>query len=144
MSTAIESSFRVAVESVIEYQGTVLLTKRATNCAVAPGVWNVPAGKVKLLEVTSDAVKRETEEETGVEVKIVRLLAERATVIKSNGQPAYRNIFTYQTNPVDSHFKVVLNNEHSEYRWVSSKDLDDKEFSSLLPELREIIKRVLK
>lgn len=136
-------SFRLAVESVIRYRGTVLLTKRAEGIDVAPGIWNVPAGKVKLLEVTADAAKREALEEVGFAINVVRFLEERTALIQSRGEPSYRNIFTYLTEPIEENPKVILNEEHSEYRWVSSDELCNPEFSSLLPKLREMIQRVL-
>lgn len=136
-------SFRLAVESVIRYRGTVLLTKRAEGIDVTPGIWNVPAGKVKLLEVTADAAKREALEEVGFAINVVRFLEERTALIQSRGEPSYRNIFTYLTEPIEENPKVILNEEHSEYRWVSSDELCNPEFSSLLPKLREMIQRVL-
>lgn len=143
MTSISTPSFRLAVESIIRCEGRVLLTKRAEQADVAPGVWNVPAGKVKLLEITADAAKRETLEEVGFAVKVVCFLEERTAIIQSKGEPSYRNIFTYLTEPVDKEPQVVLNEEHSEYKWVSSKELDSTEYNSLLPKLREIIKQVL-
>ncbi|HLB52604.1 MAG TPA: NUDIX hydrolase [Chlamydiales bacterium] len=144
MTSISAPSFRLAVESVIRYRGKVLLTKRAEGIDVAPGVWNVPAGKVKLLEITADAAKRETLEEVGFAVNIVHFLEERTALIQSKGEPSYRNIFTYLTEAVEKEPKVVLNGEHSEYKWVSSEELDNTEFNSLLPKLKEIIRCVLK
>lgn len=136
-------SFRISVESVIcrnqGIQKEVLLVKRAHNCKVAPGVWNVPAGKVNILETTRDAVVRETQEETKLKVNIIRLLAENAFEIKVGNEAAYRNMFTYLTKPNDDLQLVEIDHEHSEYKWVTREGLESEQFSSLMPRLKELI-----
>lgn len=132
-------NFRISVESVILHQGRVLLVKRAPNCKVAPNVWNVPAGKVNMLEITTDAVVRETFEETGLKVSVVKLLSEHAFEIKVAEEKAFRNMFTYLTEPVDSETEVKLNNEHTEYVWVTKEELQSDAYNSLMPRLKEIL-----
>lgn len=142
-------SFRISVESVIYRQyldmpGEVLLVKRAPDCKVAPGVWNVPAGKVDMLETTSDAVVRETSEETGLTVKVVRLWAEHAFEIQVGDDKAYRNMFTYLTKALDDDKEVELNKEHTEFKWVTQKEIQLEEYNSLMPRLKQIILEVFK
>ena len=136
-------SFRVSVESVIcRNQGLykeVLLVKRADNCKVAPGVWNVPAGKVEMLETTRVAVVRETFEETNLKVDIIKFLAEQAFEIKVEDKKAFRNMFTYLTKPVDNFQQVELNDEHTEFKWVTKEGLESEQFSSLMPRLKALI-----
>ncbi len=136
-------SFRVSVESVILHQGKVLLVKRAPNCKVAPGVWNVPAGKVNMLEITPDAVVRETFEETGLRVAVRRFLCECAFEGKVGSEPVYRNMFTYLTVLEGTDPVVKLNNEHTDYVWVTKEDLQSEQYSSLLPRLKTLIEGAL-
>jgi len=136
-------SFRISVESVIcRNHGTqreVLIVKRAPNSKVAPGVWNVPAGKVDMRETTTDAVVRETQEETKLKVNVIKLLAEHAFEIKNGNESAFRNMFTYLTMPTDDLQQIELNHEHTEYKWVTKKALESEQFSSLMPRLKELI-----
>ena len=135
--------FRVSVESVIFHQGKVLLVKRAPTCKVAPGVWNVPAGKVNILEITIGAVVRETFEETKLKVNVIKLLSESAFEIKVGDETAYRNMFTYLTTPESPDPVVELDNEHTEYAWVAEEDLRSKTYSSLMPRLKSLIEGAL-
>jgi len=137
------SPLRLAVESVILHKNQVLLMKRAPESMVAPNVWNVPAGKVKLLEITPDAVVRETMEETGIKVKVVKLLCESAFTMKSGEETVYRNMFTYMTTPLSDDPKVTLNEEHTEYTWASKEDLENKKFDSMNERIRKLIDSVL-
>lgn len=137
-------NFRVSVESIIcrEYENNIrkiLLVKRASDCKVAPNVWNVPAGKVNMLETTYHAVVRETFEETHLQVKMIKMLAEHAFQITSDGQPAYRNMFTYLTHPIDDNQEVLLNHEHTEFKWVTKEEIDSETYHSLMPRLKKII-----
>ncbi len=136
-------SFRISVESVILHEEKVLLVKRAPNCKVAPNVWNVPAGKVNMLEITREAVIRETFEETGLRVRTVQLLSESAFDIMVANEKAFRNMFTYLTVPVDSNTEVQLNEEHTEYVWVTKDELQTDTYTSLMPRLKDILVEAL-
>jgi 8-oxo-dGTP diphosphatase len=52
--------------------GRLLLVRRGTE--PGRGLWSVPGGRVEPGEPTEDAVVREVEEETGLQVRVVRLV----------------------------------------------------------------------
>lgn len=129
-------NIKSSVEAVFFHDDQVLLVKRADNCKIAPGVWNVPAGKVKEGEALEDAVVREMEEETQVKTRVVRLLGDN-TFNLSDGTP--RRMFTYLVES-DQFSSVVLDREHSAYAWVTEEQLkNDTTYSSLMPRLKDII-----
>ncbi|MDN3504935.1 MAG: NUDIX domain-containing protein [Rhabdochlamydiaceae bacterium] len=142
MASIARGAFRLSVEVVLVHESKVLVTKRADSCSVAPGVWNVPAGKVDIGETTFDAVIRETREEVGINVFVVKILSETATTVIKAGVPASRNIFTYHVE-TEGTTEVVLNEEHSEYAWVSAAELADSKYDSMLPRLRKAILTLL-
>ncbi len=53
-----------------EYGKKVLLIYRKETHKVYPECWFLPCGHVKLLETKKHATKRETEEETGIVIKV--------------------------------------------------------------------------
>ena len=117
-------NYRVSVELLLKHQDKILIAKRANNCDVNPGVWGIPAGKVKYEEVPKAAAIRELKEETGIDAQIVKELSCRTATIMSKGEKAYRLFFTYlmtATSPTLPN--VQLSDEHSEYAWVSKDDL---------------------
>jgi 8-oxo-dGTP pyrophosphatase MutT (NUDIX family) len=137
-------NYRVAVEAVIYNEGKVLLTKRSDDALVAPGVWNVPAGKVKYEEVPKDAVLRECAEETNLNVDIVAELGTGAFKTKVGDEEAYRLAMTYLVKPKEGETidNMKLNEEHSEAEWVDVKDVLNPRFDSIMPRLREIIAKI--
>lgn len=133
-------NYRISVELIFVNKGKFLLTKRSENAIVAPGVWNVPAGKVKYDEVPIQAVHREAMEETGLKLDRVKEVAVRNQSWKNGQDDYYRVIYTYlvQAEELDySHLK--LNDEHTEYCWIGLEELSDDKFHSLHPELKRIL-----
>jgi 8-oxo-dGTP diphosphatase len=59
---------------VINEKGEVLLLRRSTTSRTDPGKWCRPGGQVEFGESVTDAVERETMEETGIVVRAVRPL----------------------------------------------------------------------
>ncbi|MGP3968855.1 NUDIX hydrolase [Streptomyces sp. 6N223] len=64
---------RVAAYGVCQDDGRVLLSRLSAR-TLDPGCWTVPGGGIEHGEDPYDAVIREVEEETGLEIRIERLL----------------------------------------------------------------------
>ncbi len=64
---------RVAVGVVFDPTGKVLIARRSPGQHLG-GLWEFPGGKINPLESTSDALKRELWEETGIHVRCTRPL----------------------------------------------------------------------
>jgi ADP-ribose pyrophosphatase YjhB (NUDIX family) len=63
---------KLVAVAVIARDGKVLLVRRATE--PGQGLWSIPGGYVDRGEVVEEAAAREAQEETGLEVRIERLL----------------------------------------------------------------------
>ena len=62
----------VGCGAAVVSNGRILLVKRRK--APERGCWNLPGGKVDHLERVEDAIRRETFEETGLEIRLTRFL----------------------------------------------------------------------
>jgi mutator protein MutT len=115
---------RVAIAAVLrpgaEGQPEVLAAWRSRN-SVRGGVWEFPGGKVESNESAADAARRETFEELGIEIEIVRSVA-----VAEDFDP---------TQPREHHVAVELmlascgaaepTTTTRAWRWMSLKELDE-------------------
>lgn len=99
---------------VIVREDKVLAMRRAASKDAGPGLWETLSGRVDLGEDPLDTVKREIQEECGLEVRVhprpvTSYYAER------NGEPMI--VIVYRA---DYHAgEVVLSEEHDDYAWLS-------------------------
>lgn len=134
-------NYRITVEIVIVHNDKVLLAKRSEDAVVAPGAWNVPAGKVKYDEIPVEAVYREAKEETNLEVELVKELSVRNfSGTTATGEKYFRVVFTYLVKPKNDDISTLkIDQEHYEFAWVDKTELQNDKYDSLLEELRTII-----
>jgi 8-oxo-dGTP diphosphatase len=137
-------NYRVAVEIILLRDNKVLLAKRADESVVGPGRWCVPAGKVKYDEIPAHGCIREAKEETQLDVEIIEEINVRAFKnVDSSGETSHRLVFTYLVKAKDETKEPIINEEHSEYCWISPGELNDERFSNMSDDLRKILKRVI-
>lgn len=138
-------NFRITTEAVVRRGDRILLTKRANNCFVLPGIWCVPAGKAKLEELPEDGVVREVKEETGLDVNVVSLLSVYPWKgVSADGEEYFRLVYIYLVEEKGEAQELVFNDEHTDHAWVNREEIESEKYYSLLPELkREILEKVL-
>ena len=64
---------KIVVGALATFEGKILLCKRAIEPKI--GLWTLPAGYMELNETTLEGAVRETVEEAGADIKILRLFA---------------------------------------------------------------------
>ena len=64
---------KIVVGALATFEGKILLCKRAIEPKI--GLWTLPAGYMELNETTLEGAVRETVEEAGADIKVVRLFA---------------------------------------------------------------------
>jgi len=111
---------RVAVRA----HDAVLIVKRAQNIG-RPGTWELPGGKVDFGESFETAVERELNEETGISAEISDFLTTASSVSDNTHILTVAYSLELQSKP-----KVHLSDEHDEYFWLTSSQIDDFEFAS--------------
>ncbi|MHA2052084.1 MAG: NUDIX domain-containing protein [Candidatus Hodarchaeales archaeon] len=102
----------VSVDILTVHKGKLLLLCR--NNEPAKGKWWTPGGRVRKGEQLADAAIRELEEETGL---IPVNLSKKG--VMSHLWPNVHFITVFFRAEVESNF-VELNDEHSDFKWISS------------------------
>lgn len=121
-------NFRVAVKAFIVHDGKLLVIKRRSDDVHKPGQWDIPGGRLELGEDPFMGLKRETREETNLEIDIVLPLEVRHFT-REDGQKITMIIFFCKL----SGGTLQLSKEHQAYEWVDVEKEEDKIPSWLSP-----------
>jgi mutator protein MutT len=120
------------VAAIIRREGQILITRRPDNVHLA-GLWEFPGGKVEPDESLQTALRREIQEELGVEIEV---LDERFQIQHD-----------YPARSVELHFfeARILSGapkplDVADIRWVSPSDLDQFDFPEADRELISLLK----
>lgn len=96
--------------------GEFLILKRKNN------IWEFPGGGVEWGEDPSASAKRETEEETGLKVKIENLLCVSSATFGKGNDEKHAVYACYLAIPLGE-ADVRISGEHESFTWVKKKDL---------------------
>ena len=120
---------------IIIKNGKVLLLKRGSSAPVYPSLWGFPGGGSESGEDLEQCARRETMEETGLDIGELKYVGTKV------GQ-TMKNVYFFLTNEVKGRIKMknVLD-EHEEYAWVSLKNLHKYETT---PDTEKMINKAMK
>lgn len=95
-----------------------LLLKRAEN-QIYPGIWQMVSGKIEADEKAYESAVRELKEETGL-TPLKIWVAPKVNSFYSDVSDTICMVPVFAIQ-VDKKSEVKLSNEHTEFKWVSSK-----------------------
>lgn len=95
----------------------LLLIKRESKDPHCPGAWEIPGGRLELGENPFEGLKRETKEETGLDIRILNPLRVRHFT-RDDGQKI--TLISFLCKPISS--SITLSEEHVAYSWTSIED----------------------
>jgi 8-oxo-dGTP pyrophosphatase MutT (NUDIX family) len=116
------SSHKISVKSIIiNNKNEILLIKRKDNDVHFPGAWEFPGGRLNDGESPFEGLKRETKEETNLDIDIQNPLRV-AYFVRDDGQIITAIDFLCKPKTYD----VKLSNEHVDFTWINVKMCFDK------------------
>jgi len=115
-------TFRVVLSSIITREGKILIgRKEESEGHPISGQWIFPGGHLDYGENVEDAVKREIKEETGLQVKVYRLLDLYKKEYDSDRTPMVRLFYHCEAEKGNASAQDDL----SEIKWVGAEELLD-------------------
>jgi ADP-ribose pyrophosphatase YjhB (NUDIX family) len=119
---------------VLDKQDRLLLMKRSDN-----GCWGIPGGAINPGEVVEEAAKRETFEETSLEIGEMSLFGvfsgTELYYKYPNGDEVYNVSIVYTSR--DWRGEIRLNDEHCEWQWFATSEIP----GNISPPIKPIIER---
>lgn len=106
-------NFSLAAKSFIINKNRLLILKRSSGDVQKPGIWEIPGGRLELGEDPFEGLKRETKEETGIDIEVLHPMSVRHFT-RDDGQVITMIIFLCKA----LNEKVNIGKEHSAYEWV--------------------------
>jgi 8-oxo-dGTP diphosphatase len=105
----------VAAHGLIEKDGKFLVLHRSRTDGYMAGFWDIPGGTIEFGEDIKEALIREIKEETGLEVKIGKILGAYGY---QSGEDRHQFQLTYECEFVSGEIELEVES-HDEFRWVT-------------------------
>ena len=109
------NQYRNAAGCVIFKENKILLLRRSIKETSKHGLYELPGGKQELGESLIDTAIKETQEESGLSVKIMKKLDPH---IDHDMKKIYHGYMAI----VEGEQNIQLSEEHDEYRWLTIRD----------------------
>lgn len=114
-------NFSLAAKAFIVDKNRLLIVKRSNYTIMKPGIWEIPGGRLNPGEDMIQGLKRETKEETNIDIEVVRAISMR-DFIRDDDQTIKLTIFLCR--PLNK--EVKLSNEHTEFEWIDIDKAKEK------------------
>ncbi len=119
---------KIVITGILKDNDEFLIVKRNENDDLYPGSWEFPGGHLEIGETLKDGLKRELYEEIGFSEEFDPIITHYYDEIKNKDNELSHNLeLDFIINVNKSSIKVVLSNEHCDYKWVTRNSdlLDD-------------------
>ncbi|MCK4429538.1 MAG: NUDIX hydrolase [Candidatus Aenigmarchaeota archaeon] len=114
---------------IADNENKVLILKRSKNSKLSSNLWNLPGGKVEEGETLRESVIREAKEETNLDI----IPASKHFYIYFYPKLA---VYGFKAKTLEER-KIILNKEHSEFKWVSKEEFKNFKFTPSAKETLE-------
>lgn len=108
---------------ILNGKGEVLMVKRSMEDKFLPGLWELPGGGTAVAEHPHIGLKRELEEETGLQVEVIKPISVDDYFMEKQDEKIHRVEIFFLCKLVPKKQEVLLSHEHSEYVWLGKDEM---------------------
>jgi len=126
------NEMRVVVQSIVIHDRKALLIQRSSYARSGENDWEIPGGGLAFGEGLLEGLRREVNEETGLSVRVDRLLYAMTTLVSPQRQVVALTYLSYADSGA-----VTLSHEHTDYVWATRKQLMELLNPRMLKHFRE-------
>lgn len=113
---------KVVVGSIIFDKDKILILKRHENEDVFPNLWEIPGGTVEFNEDVESALVRETKEEAGLDVKVIRPISTFDYTREKENFLVHVIQINFLVEKIGG--IVRLSSEHDNFAWISKEGIN--------------------
>lgn len=121
----------VAAHGLIEKDGKFLVLHRSKTDGYMAGFWDIPGGTIEFGEDIKKALTREIKEETGLKVKIGKIISAYGY---QSGDDRHQFQLTYECQYLSGEIKLEVES-HDEFRWVTINEMKNLKKIAFLDDL---------
>ena len=108
----------IFVKSLTVFNKRVLLIKRSNYRSRGKGEWDIPGGGIQFGEDLLDCLRREIMEETGLTVRVDKLLYATTPIVSPNKLVVGLTYLSHADSDT-----VTFSHEHTDYLWATKQQL---------------------
>jgi len=124
----LEKPLGIAGKAVIRKEGKIILIQRSAESGFEPGLWELPGGKIEFGEDLIEALKREVEEETGLQIDVGRPFKTWHFLKEPFWVTGVTFICDYQGGSIN------LSTEHDAHAWINPEEYINYSLSKTMKE----------
>jgi mutator protein MutT len=114
--------FRILTKGLIIRNNDEFLLLKRREGSFAGGQWDIPGGKLEFGEALEESLLREIYEETRLKVKVNKVISISSGI---NNEQKRQYITLVYLCPYQSG-DVILNEEHTDYKWVRVNSIEEE------------------
>jgi len=105
---------------IFNKKGKVLLGQRGSNARDDEGIWDFPGGQVEYGELGKDAIKREVEEEFGIEIEIIEMV----NLVEVIDPEKHWIGPTYVAHLLSGEARPLEEDKFTDFKWVDISEVE--------------------
>jgi 8-oxo-dGTP diphosphatase len=129
---ATKRNIGVTLECFVKKEGKYLMLHRGGHKRIMPNVWMAPGGHREFNEGVFECARREIKEETGLEIKNLRIIATGNAYLKDLNQ----ELFFHFVEAEYESGEVISNPEDGELVWIEPAQIPKLE--NILSEIKKV------
>ena len=116
---------RIAVRIILKQENRTLLLKRSNGRESIVGKYELPGGRLGLLEQPEDAVYRYIKVDVGLKIKTAKLIDAISYIDKDYEDIQYILLLYRVEVELDVNKKIKLSENYSDYLWINKTESVD-------------------
>jgi ribonuclease HI len=121
---------KISVRALIKNNERILLVRRAGGNPLYRGQFELPGGKVEFGEDPEQSLRREVNEELGIEAGVIQLYRV-VSWMDTVERDTQHIIVVYLAGLTDPSAKIVLSSEHDKFQWSKLSEIQLDELNAL-------------